>query len=206
MRGSNLDSKGYIKEINRLERNLGARAKNIERRGELAFQYLPEKLKKVKAEHPKSLEDMELDELRSYYRELADIDRRKTSTLKGAIKLNEEIGDVTYQLPEMTEEQKAIVFRLFGKAYELNAEIGTTFKYELLDVAADISEIYSKKSSEFLFDEILSEFEKLEKRQAELEKQRIEEIEQKGKSKINVDKELGKDFFQVIERFRQFYL
>ena len=103
MQGSNLDSKGYIKEIKRLETNLGARAKNIEGRGELAFQYLPEKLKNLKAEHPKSLNDMSKSELRSYYRQLVDISEKKSSTVKGAIKVQETFGDIAQRLGNLTE-------------------------------------------------------------------------------------------------------
>ena len=189
MLGSNLDSKGYIKEIKRLEKNLGAIAKNIERRGKLAFQYLPNKLRELEQEHPKSLNDMSKSELRSYYRQLVDISEKKSSKVWGAIKVQESFGDVAQRLGNLTEEQKATVFKLYGKAYEFDIGLGQQYKYEILEVATDIAEKYSKKESNYAFEELLFLFEELEQKQADLG-----------------EEQYRNELLQIIDKFRQFYL
>lgn len=207
MVGSNFTATEYRKEIRRLKNNLGKRAKNIEGRGELAFQYLPQKLKELKGEHSQNLKDMDIKELRSYYRQLTELSQKKSSTVKGAIKAQEDFGSIANRLPNLTEEQKSTIFRLYGKAYELNIEFGTNYKYELLDVATDISEIYSTKSSEFVFDELLMDFENLENKQAELEKYN-DELHKQNKKRgfVNVEETIREELLQIIHRLRQFYL
>lgn len=189
MLGSNKNNTELKKDIRRIERNLRARAKNIEGRGELAFQYLPQKLKELKEKHPKNLEDMSQTELRSYYRHLVNIGQNKSSTVKGAIQAQEDFGYIANKLPNLTENQKSRIFRLYGKVYEHFTEIAKDFKYELLEVATDTVEIYSERGSEDVLEQLLNEFEDLE-----LER-----------GKYN-DAEYRRGLLQIIEKLRLFYL
>ena len=207
MLGSNKNITESKKDIRRIERNLSERAKNIEGRGELAFQYLPQKLKELKGEYSKPLKDMSQSELRSYYRQLVNISQRKSATVKGAIKAQEDFSGIANRLGKLTEAQRSTVFRLYGKAYELNIEYGINYKYELLDVATDIAEIYSSKESEYAFDELLMDFVLLEKKEFELEEYN-KSLAEEGKKKgfINVEETIRIELLQIIDRLRQFYL
>ncbi len=189
MLGSNKNITELKKDIQRIERNLSKRAKNIEGRGELAFQYLPQKLKELKGEYSKPLKDMSQSELRSYYRQLVNIGENKSSTVKGAIQAQESFGYVASKLPNLTAEQKSRLFRLYGKIYEQFTEISKDFKYELLDVAVDTVEIYGERGSEDILEQLLYEFEDLE-----LERGEYADEEYRGK------------LLQIIDRLRKFYL
>lgn len=189
MIGSNFTATEYRKEIRRLEKNLGARAKNIEGRGELAFQYLPQKLKELKEEHPQNLKDMDIKELRSYYRQLTEIGQQKSATVKGALEAQQNFGYISSKMKNLTEEQKSRLFKFYGKIYEQFTELSKDFKYEILAVAADTSEIYGDRGTEDVLYQLLYEFEDLELERGQYS-----------------DEEYRAELLQIIHRLRQFYL
>ena len=190
MLGSNKNITELKKDIRRIERNLSARAKNIERRGELAFQYLPQKLKELKGEYSKPLKDMSQSELRSYYRKLVNIGQNKSATVKGAIQAQENFGYVASRLPSLTEEQKERLFRFYGKIYQEFTQNALDFKYELLEVATDVTEIYGERGTEDVLEQLLNEFDDLE-------------LEKRGKIS---DEEYRNELLQTLHRLRMFYL
>lgn len=189
MLGSNKNITELKKDIRRIERNLSSRAKNIERRGELAFQYLPNKLKELKGEHSKPLNDMTQSELRSYYRKLVNIGQNKSATVKGAIQAQQDFGYIANKLPNLSDDQRGRIFRLYGKIYEQFTELSKEFKYELLEVSADTVEIYGERGSEEVLEQLLYEFEDLELERGEY-----------------TDEEYRAKLLQIIDRLRKFYL
>lgn len=189
MLGSKRYYKDLKKEVKRLEKNLSARAKNIEGRGELAFQYLPRRMEQLKREHSRPIKDMSENELSTYLRQLRNANEAKSSTVKGAIKVQEDIGYLVSKLPTLKGEQQARVWEMYGKIYQEFTETALEFKYDLLDVAVDTAEIYGKRGTEDVLNQLLYEFEDLEEQRRYMD-----------------DETYRQKVLQIIDRLRMFYL
>lgn len=190
MLGSDFTREEYIKEIRRLERNLKQRAKKIERRGNLASQNLPNKLRELRNKYPDILTTMSKAEARSYYRELRNLDTMKSSTVKGATDVRQSFGYVEDKLSNFTDEQKEKLFQLYGKVYENFIIYAQEFKYEILETAADIVDQYSGGDVDRLTEEIINELEDL------YEREQLNDYTQE---------ELQDDFLQLMHKIQQFY-
>lgn len=192
MKGSDFNSAEYRKEILRLEKNLKSRVKRIERYGNRASQFAPEKLHEIMMEHPTKISDMSSKELREYYRELYNLNRKGSSTVKGAIGKRKNFGYVEDKLKTLDDESKRKLFGIYSRVSEEFIEYGQEFKYEVLETAADIVEQYrSERDKELLTQELMNELEDLYERQYENDYSR---------------EELKDEFLQLMYRFQQFYI
>lgn len=190
MLGSKRYYKDLKKEVKRLEKNLSARAKNIEGRGELAFQYLPRRMEQLKREHSRPINEMSENELSTYLRQLRNANEAKSSTVKGAIKVQEDIGYLIDKLPTFKAEQRERLWHMYGKIYQEYTQIALDFKYELLDVAVDTVELHGPRATEDVLNQLLWDFEDLE-------------LEKRGRIS---DEEYRAELLQIIDRIRAFYL
>lgn len=192
MEGSYFTPEEYRREIKRLEKNLKARTRNIQRLGKQASQFAPEKLHNIMMEHPTKLSEMSPKELRAYYRELYNLNRKKSSTVKGAKDKRANFGYVEDKLKGLGDEAKSKLFNIYERVSEEFIEYGQEFKYEVFDVAADIVEQYpSERDIEELQQELLNE---------------LEELYERENLNDYTREELRDDFVQLMHRFQQFYL
>lgn len=193
MKAQNLTQEELKREVKRLERNIKARARRIERLGEQASQYLPREYRKLLQENPTKISQMSLKELRSYYRGLKRLQSAKSATVKGAKQTRQSFGYTEDVLSNLDEEQKKKVFSIYDRISEEFLEYGSEFKYELLEISADIIEKYSNGDDET--EDILADlYEDLENL---YERQQLNDYNKE---------ELRDDFFSLIQRFREYYI
>lgn len=193
MKAQNLSHDELKREVKRLERNIKARAGRIEGLGEHASQYLPREYRKLLQENPTKVSQMSPKELRSYYRGLKRLQSAKSATVKGAKQTRESFGYTEDVLSNLDEEQKKKVFSIYDRISEEFLEYGAEFKYELLEISADITEKYSNGDDET--ENILADlYEDLENL---YERQQLNDYNKE---------ELRDDFFSLIQRFREYYI
>lgn len=194
MKAQNLTHDELKREVKRLERNIKARAGRIEGLGEQASQYLPREYRKLLQENPTKISQMTTKELRSYYRGLKRLQSAKSATVKGAKQTRESFGYTEDVLSNLDEEQKKKVFSIYDRISEEFLEYGSEFKYELLEISADITEKYSNDDVDSAEDILADLYEELENL---YERQQLNDYNKE---------ELRDDFFSLIQRFREYYI
>lgn len=193
MKAQNLTQEELKREVKRLERNIKARAGRIEGLGEQASQYLPREYRKLLQENPTKISQMSPKELRSYYRGLKRLQSAKSATVKGAKQTRQSFGYTEDVLSNLDEEQKKKVFSIYDRISEEFLEYGSEFKYELLEISADITEKHS--NGDYETEDILADlYEELENL---YERQQLNDYNKE---------ELRDDFFSLIQRFREYYI
>lgn len=190
MLGSNMTKSEYKREIRRLEKNLTARAKSIAGH-ESASQYLPNKMREVRQRYPFKLDNMDINELRSYYRTLRGINETKSSTLKGAYKARKAFGNTEKIISKFDDDRKTKFFSLYDRIYENFITYGQDFKYELFETIADVMNTASDDNvSEAFVDDLMLDLDRL------YEDAEINDYD---------DEELKDEFIQLVSRLRDYY-
>lgn len=201
MKAPNLTQEELKREVKRLERNIRARAKRIESRGNQASQYLPREYRKLIQENPKKISQMTPKELRSFYRGLNRLNSAKSATVEGATQSRETFGYTEDVLSRLSEEQKKKMFDIYDRIAEEFLEYGSEFKYELFEVAADITEKYTGRDKNFYYD--YDDDDSTEAVEEALY-QELEDLYERQQLNDYDKEELRDDFISLIERFRKF--
>lgn len=191
MLSSNLSNEQYREEIKRIERNLKRRAGRIEKLGNDASQYTPKRLREIMQEHTTKIGKMSRKELKTYYRQLSNLNTAKSSTVEGAKAVRQTFGHTEGILGGFDDERKSKFFSLYDNIYEQYHEYGNRFKYEIFDVTADIMEKHSDRVTEDALQDLMWDLDALYDRQM-LNDYDVEE--------------LRNDFLQIIKQLREYYL
>lgn len=188
---THLSADEYRKEIKRLDYNIRRRVKGIEKLGTKASQYTPNRYREITQEHYKPIKDMTKKELKTYYRQLFNLNTAKSSTVKGAKAVRQTFGHTEDILNSFDDERKTKFFSLYDKIYEQYHEYGLRFKYDIFDVTADIMVQHSDRVTEDVIQDLMWDLDALYDRHM-LQDYDVEE--------------LRIDFIQIIKQLREYYL
>lgn len=201
MKAQNFTHDELKREVKRLERNLSRRVKRIEGLGKQASQYLPQGYRTLRQENPTKISQMSPKELRTYYRELSRLNSAKSSTVQGAKASRKTFGYTEDILSNLDDEQKRKMFEIYDRIAEEFLEYGAEFKYELFEVAADITEKYTGGPKRFDGED----YDATERIQKALYEE-LEDLYRRQQLNDYDKEELRDDFISLIERFREYYI
>lgn len=162
MLSPNINAKEKRKEIRKLITNLSKRVNRIEALGDKVPQYATKSFRSLQKKIPKRLTSLDDEELTKLHRNLRYINSLKTSTVKGAIKAQEEYEPIKAKIQALSPEKRREFNRIYNKLYEETGNLTERFRYEVYGTAidyvyggVDIDEVYAKVKE--IFDEAYEE-------------------------------------------------
>ena len=156
MKAIDMTDKELRKENRRLIRNLSARIKNIENLGVTAPKYAVNKFRELEKTIPKRLTQLKTKELRTLYRDLKYISSLKSSSVKGAIDVQQKFEPVKEKLNQLSEPTQAKFWNIYGMLYENTGSTMEKFKYEIFETNIDF--IYSGSSVDNAVEQIINAY------------------------------------------------
>lgn len=139
MRGSNLSKNELIEEIERLKGKLGSQFREFDTVGEmLSDSYGISRYRSLTKQMPKKLNRVKnVQRLKDLYRDLKYIDSLKSSTLQGALDVEQNFQPIKDKISVFSKDNQKKIWDIYRKFYaETHAQLGH-YKYQLFDMIVD---------------------------------------------------------------------
>lgn len=156
MLASELNRSELQKESRRLLTNLSKRIARIEGLGSSAPQYAVNRFRDVEKELPKRLSQLPEEDLRTLYRDLRYINSLKSSTVRGALDVQQKFEPIKAKLDALSPETRKKFWSIYGKLYERTSGTMENFKYELFE--ANIDYIYGGQDTDKAVQDIIEQY------------------------------------------------